>query len=405
MGEVFGNNKSKLTVIIFSLFMLFSVVEARTSDRELDVFDRGYEYYLSYQPAKAVEEFKIFLTMFPGSSVRDAVMFWLGKSSLQLKEFEEARKVFSDMGKQFPESPYIKYVKRELEMIDKTSSEGKVSIPPGDAKKDEAERKSEPVSADAGEIEKNILPAEKDLSKVPEDKALLTSDDRHGAPLQPGVKGQAERKDYAVESSSVLSRLNIRDVLWRSGNISEDIENERLLFEEAKRLNILIDDVRYDELVLKYEFDSGQADYLKRYLTICELLDRKLKGMPGERAVESLVVHYEEGDKYRKIVIAPELQKEARNGTPFEDIQKMYPDLVKVVITAYDSIEADVKEKIRYLQDNEIGVIWSEDGYLILKPVSQKLSYKPFEEAGPGIRNEIKAFIAEWLVELKGTGK
>ena len=405
MGEVFSNNKSKLTVVIFLLFMILSVIDVCSSDRELDIFERGYEYYLSYQPAKAAEEFKIFLTKFPCSSVGDAAMFWLGKSSLQLKEFEEARKVFSDMGKLFPESPYIKYVKKELEMLDKTSPDGKVKTAREDAKKDEEGKKGEPVGSDAAEIEKNILPAEKDLPKVPEDKAPLADDEGNRAPLQPGAEGRAERKDYAVESSLVLSRLDIRDVLWRSGNISEDIQNEGLLFEEAKRLNILIDNVKYDELVLKYEFDSGQADYLKRYLTICELIDSKLKGASGERAVESLVVHYGEGDKYRKIVIAPELQKEARNGTPFEDIQGMYPDLVKVVISAYDSIDADLKEKIRYLQDNEIGVIWSEDGYQILKPVSRKLSYKPFEEAGPGIRNEIKAFVAEWLGELKKTGK
>jgi len=347
--------------------MILSAIEARASLQELDLVNSGYEYYLSYQPEKAVEEFKIFLKEFPDSSVRDAVMFWLGKSSMQLKDFEEAKKVFSALMQQFPESPYIKYVKRELETIDRTRSEDKGGEPAG------------PIETAAAEIK---------IAKKSE-------------PLQPEVNVRGEGEGYATDSSYVLSRLDIKDILWRNGNISEDIEDERILYEEAKRLNISADAITFEGLVLKYGFNSGQADYLKRYLTICELLDRKLKDVPEERVIESLIVKYEEVNKYRKIVISPELQREAKRGVSFEEIQKLYPDLIRVVITGYDAVNPELKEKIRNLQNDEVGVIWSEEGYMIIKPVLKKLSYKPFEEAGPGIRDKIKAFITELLIALK----
>ena len=140
-------------------------------------------------------------------------------------------------------------------------------------------------------------------------------------------------------------------------------------------------------------------------MTICEFLDKKLKDMPEERIVESLVAKYGEGDKYRKVVISPEVQKEARNGMPFEDIQKLYLDLLKLVKTGYDEVEEDIREKIRFLYNDEVGVIWSEEGYTVLKPVLKKLSYKPFEETSPGVRKKIEGYIAQWLGELKRPGK
>ncbi len=546
MGEVFYNNKSKSIIFIFLLFTLLSAIDAHASYREVDLFNRGYEYYLSYQPQKAVEEFRVFLKAYPDSSLKDAVMFWLGKSSVQLKEFEEAEKVFSDIRQQFPESPYIKYVKRELEIIEKISSEDKarvpaesaetgstekkseildvspaevekqappgekdgqqpaieepasikveknlplaetamidkapledkasvpaesvetgsaekkseipdvssaevekqappgekdgqqpaseepasikveknlppepeiktasednIGIPEGGLKQGDGEKKKEEPDVNSAENEKEILPAKNDSSKVPEekDKALPAGDEKKSEALLADVKNIDKREAYVADSSYVLAKLDIEDVLWRSGNISEDIENEKALYEEARRLNIEADMTRYEALVLKYELNQRQADYLRGYLAICELIDRKLKDLPEEKFVESLVVKYKEGDKYRKIVISPELQTQAKDGVAFEDIQKLYPDLVSVVLTEYDAVEFDIKEKIRDLENNEIGVIWSEEGYMILKPVIKKLSYKPFEEAGPAVRTRINAFIREWLVELKRTGK
>ena len=464
MGKSFLNYKSKLIICVLLSVMLFPGADLDASTREVELFNKGYEYYLSYQPEKAVEEFRAFLKEFPGSSVKDAVMFWLGKSSIQLKNFEEAKKSFSNVSQEFPESPYVKYVKRELEILNGAVSQDKFDLPPVAAETPEPERKGEIPNKVPAEIaaeakpeenidrqkanaepvfinsEKQQSPAVNDLPEVPAEnvqplkaseepvslysekpqsaavnnlpevpaenvKLLPAVDEKKTEPIKPVGKGRDETEDYATYSSSVLTTLDIKDVLWRRGNISEDIENEKILFEGAKKANIAIDEVKYEELVLKYGFNAQQAGYLRKYLTICEFLDKKLKDMPEERIVESLVAKYGEGDKYRKVVISPEVQKEARNGMPFEDIQKLYLDLLKLVKTGYDEVEEDIREKIRYLYNDEVGVIWSEEGYTVLKPVLKKLSYKPFEETSPGVRKKIEGYIAQWLGELKRPGK
>jgi hypothetical protein len=488
MGEGFINHKSKLIICVLLVMMLLSGTEAFGSAREGDLFNRGYEYYLSYQPEKAAEEFRAFLKEFPGSSVRDGVMFWLGKSSIQLKNLEEAKKSFSTITREFPGSPYIKYAKKELEMLDGALPKDNFDTLPAAAETGPAEKKDEipgekptvtekevtpaenlhqtiasadpavidsgkqqankvapaenvqqtiasadPAVIDSGKQQANkVAPAENvqqniakadlevidsrkkqsaeedDLPKIRADdvKILLPAgDEKKTEPVEPYGKGHDEGGDYARDSSYVLTRLDVKDVLWRRGNISEDIENERVLFDEAKKLKIETDPVLYEDLVLKHAFSPGQADYLKRYLAICDLINTKLQSIPEERMVEAIVVKYDEGNKYRKIVISPDLQREARNGVPFEEIQQAYPDLVKVVVTSYDAAEPDIKDKISYLQNDEIGATWSEDGYTILRSRVKKLSYRPFAEVGAGARDKIKAVIDDLLFALRGMRK
>jgi hypothetical protein len=179
------------------------------------------------------------------------------------------------------------------------------------------------------------------------------------------------------------------------------MENEKILYDEAMRLNIAVDMTKHKGLVEKYGFNPGQADYLLRYLTICELLDKRLKDLPGDKVVESLSAVYEEGDKYRKVVISADLQTQAKNGTSFEAIHTLYPDLVKFSVVGFEALDEGIKEKIRYLHDGEIAVIWSEEGYTILKPVFRKLSFKPFEEAEPGTKEKIRIFVGDLLNELR----
>jgi hypothetical protein len=79
--------------------------------------------------------------------------------------------------------------------------------------------------------------------------------------------------------------------------------------------------------------------------------------------------------------------------------------LLRFAVTGFEAVDAGIKEKIRSLRTNEIGVIWSEDGYTILKLVLRKLSFKPFEEAGPGAKERIKVFVGDLLNELMGKGR
>ncbi|MBI4683976.1 MAG: DUF1566 domain-containing protein [Nitrospirae bacterium] len=127
MVENIQNNLKMLVAAL--LIILFSAVsDISASYQEIELFDEGYEYYLSYQPEKAVEVFRRFLKEFPDSSTKDAAMFWLGKSLMQLKSFDEARKTFSEVRQQFPESPFVTQVDQEIRNIDsitKTEPVGK----------------------------------------------------------------------------------------------------------------------------------------------------------------------------------------------------------------------------------------------------------------------------------------
>ena len=123
MVTLFRKNLSKLTLCILLICILPFNASAKASCREFQLFDHAYNSYLSYRPEKAVEEFRRFLKEFPDSSAKDAALFWLAKSLLQTKAVEEAKKTFAYIREQFPESPFIRYIAQELEMIGNTSEE------------------------------------------------------------------------------------------------------------------------------------------------------------------------------------------------------------------------------------------------------------------------------------------
>lgn len=117
MGQSFCNNKAGLKIGILLSVILLTALGSYASYKESELFDQGYENYISSQPEKAVEAFRMFLKEFPDSSAKDAAMFWLGKSLIQLYSFEEAKQVFSEIKQQTPESPFIAYLDREMEDI------------------------------------------------------------------------------------------------------------------------------------------------------------------------------------------------------------------------------------------------------------------------------------------------
>jgi len=117
-----GTNICKNTLITFVAVLVsvlfYSAVEAAVSSKEGQLFDKGYKYVLAHQPEKAVETFRSFLKEFPNSPSKDAAMYWLGKSLVQVKSIGEAKKVFSEIAKQFPDSPFVPHSEKELEALD-----------------------------------------------------------------------------------------------------------------------------------------------------------------------------------------------------------------------------------------------------------------------------------------------
>ena len=108
------------TIILFACLCtlpLFNPVSV-FAVQEDELFEKAYEYYLSYDAEKALEYFDIFLKDFPGSSAKDAALFWKVKSLTHLKRTDEALKIFRDIKQSFPESPFIPFVEKELSLYE-----------------------------------------------------------------------------------------------------------------------------------------------------------------------------------------------------------------------------------------------------------------------------------------------
>jgi cell division protein FtsN len=117
-GKLYRRKILQLTSCILLICALLVHAGAEASSREFQLFDHAYDAYLSYQPEKAVEEFRLFLQEFPDSSAKDAALFWLARSLLQIKSIGEAKKTFAYLEEQFPESPFIRYIPKQPETID-----------------------------------------------------------------------------------------------------------------------------------------------------------------------------------------------------------------------------------------------------------------------------------------------
>jgi hypothetical protein len=225
--------------------------------------------------------------------------------------------------------------------------------------------------------------------------------------LQRRLREHEQREKYIINSAVVLDRLGIHDVLWRTSNIFQDIESEQILYEQATSLNITADSAQQRELIGMYKLDKEQADYLNRYLVICEFLTAKMNAIADEKIVESLTVKYKtliykEDGTFDTLMLASELQTYARNGMSLEDINALYPDATKFASVRVQDMEAGMKEKISSFQNGETGVFWTEDGFMIVRLIYQNIMpCNPVEYKQSQARNRIRIFISELLEERK----
>lgn len=415
-------------LLFWSVFFLLAVSGAYASYGEFELFDRAYEFYLSYQPEKAAETFRTFLREFPESSAKDAALFWLGKCLIRTN-VEEAKKVFSELKRQFPESPMIPYVNREVESLAHPESRRDT-----DANKNE--KVPEAVKAESArengqkEAERKMQLLEGQLARAAEEKdrlGVLLEEEKRKAETVRATMTELEKRDpkdapkyrkllvtikdkeYTAEqvldfmatSSLAMSKGGIREIPWRNGSLFEDFINEQILYDEARRQNVAADAKKQKELAEKFRLTAEEAEYLGRYLAISDLVDGEISNMPEERVVESLTVRYTEKDKQEKVVLANELQTQAKSGRSLEEISRTFPEKTRFSVVGFQEMQGWIKERIELLQDGEVSVVWTKDGYMILRPTVKKASYRPFEETRPVRNDEIRAFVREWVEELK----
>ncbi len=266
---------------------------------------------------------------------------------------------------------------------------------------EEEKNKAQGLETRIVELEEEKIKAEELRKKIKE----LEEEKKKTETLQGKIQELQWRETHLFNSSYVLNKLGIREVLWRNGNSQADLINEKMLYEEAKKLNITPDMNEHKGIVEKYKFDGDQADFLYRYMTIFAFINAKLTDLPTEDVIEQLMVQYDEENKYTKIVLASELQAQAKSGISFEEIYNLYPDLVTVDIVKFEDLGKNIQEKVRQIPVGGIGVIWSEEGYRILKPTSRKLSLKPFQELQPAAKEKIKGYINDLILGIEKGSK
>jgi tetratricopeptide (TPR) repeat protein len=390
-----------MRALVFVSAFLLVVSGVHAAAGEFELFDRGYEEYLAYRPEKAVESFRAFLRDFPESSAKDAALFWLGKALIQTGAVEEAKKVFSELKQQSPESPFLSYAEGELKALalpeksrkdgvkkDETGAGKNQSLSEGEPKKVYAEVRS--VRAERPQTEA----IGKDSQDRPKYEKMVVSIGDKKYTVEQVV-------DFMVISSIAMRKMGVKEVPWRNGSLFEDFIVEQILYDEAKKENAAVDAQKDDRLAERFMLSAAEEDYLKRFLAISGLIDRKIGSMPEERVVESLAVRYSDGDKQEKVALANELQEQAKAGRPFNEIQQTFHDKVQVSTVAFQELQGWIKERIELLRDGEVSVVWTKDGYMILRPVLRKVAYRPFEEMNQGRKDEVRAFVREWTGELR----
>ncbi|MBI5846597.1 MAG: hypothetical protein HZB31_01345 [Nitrospirae bacterium] len=210
--------------------------------------------------------------------------------------------------------------------------------------------------------------------------------------------------EYHVTASAVFKRFGIMDIAWRTGNPLDDFIAEELLFMEAKKAQVTIDAKKLKEMAESQKLGAAEADYLDKVMTIARYIDMQYADDPTEKWIELISVDYKPGDAAAKTVLATDLQKAAREGTSFEEIGRMHPDAVKFSRLSLGDFSTKYREKSQIIQklnflNEETVVIWSEKGFMLIKPISVRVHFSPFEELSTQKKERLKAFLRQWFSE------
>ncbi|MBI5189035.1 MAG: tetratricopeptide repeat protein, partial [Nitrospirae bacterium] len=288
MGKDFYKN-NKLTGVVLSVIMLLIVSDTYASYREFDLFDQGYEYYLSYQPVKAVETFNIFLREFPDSSAKDAAMFWLGKSLVQIRSLGEAKKVFSEIKREFPDSPFKQYANTELEAISKLETQAG-------------------VIADKPEIVSDLLGSNKGVIEIMEEG------DKNQMEGHAAIKeGEEEVEDWMKEYIEEVQKLEESKKTVES-TLKEKDERLKVIAVEKKEL-----EAKLQALMVEKKVWEAKLKEVDEKMKAVSADDEELKDFyeknkaclflqPEEMALESLIIRYSKADENERAILALEIQ-------------------------------------------------------------------------------------------------
>lgn len=502
---------------------------ASASERETELFNKGYEYLFSFKPDKAAETFRIFLQEFPGSSARDAALFWLGKTLISTKSYSEAEQTFQMIQTEFPDSPFIVFIDTEMEEIAKIRSTGAAQ----DIKETPEPQKAavskevgngiegEPLRLRLAQLERISEEQGRELTMARQEQEklnkLLLEEKRHAAELRadltrskergqgvtapspekdpeqltaevrefkarvselqaenakftdrveelelqaeqrlrdmrimnaylsrlmfqkketpkpksdskaaeerdqpavsqtaPGPVVRIKNRDYPLAqiiahqtTAALLYRiLGANEPVWRAGDPLNDFIAEELLLQEASRADIKIDQKKQKEVTVRHKLSPAEVDYLGKFMTIAQYLDSRYLEAPSQHWVEVLTGDYKPGDAASKTVLATSIQKAAREGSSYEDISRIYSDAVRFLRLTIEEFRTKYRDKSQIIeklnfQNEETVVIWSDKGYMLIKPVIVRIPYNPFIEMKTDEKLKIRSFALKHIDELK----
>ena len=224
MGEVLHKDTAAI-VLRFILAVLCMFGTAPAAQQEAELFEKAYEYYLSYNPEKAVETFDLFIRQFPESSALDSAMFWRAKSFVHLKKYDEAARGLQTMKERYPESAYVVYAEKELESLRKIT---RISEPHHGAQ----DLPVKPIDTKAASVEEKI----RNLERENHDLAMKLSDaERKRELIDKGLAKALEDKNTLMTELETIKKS--REGLVNKFSDAEKREKDYAgLSEEKKNL-------------------------------------------------------------------------------------------------------------------------------------------------------------------------
>lgn len=305
------------------------------------------------------------------------------KEVSRLRKFEsEVQKLRGDLdqSRQFAEK--VKALESQIEKDKKEGIELKSSL----KKKDEEilrlieEKKSL----------KRIVTELQDKMRDRSYKTLIIGDER----FSPGYISS-----YMFKSQLIFSRIGVRDIPWRNGDLYEDFISEHILYEEAEKINLKRKD-NLKELNKGLILTKEDIEYLDRFNLIKDFLNEELRKMTLERSAEAVVIKYTDDDRYEKAAMVIDIQNEIKAGFSLNEVLKLHPQ------AEYKKIaNSDIKKLFGGLSDqfldNEVVSTFSKDRFIVLKIRTEPLEYRPFEVYDKDKTKRLKEYISKLISALR----
>lgn len=321
-------------------------------------------------------------------------------SGLQKEKSEKETRLARDIESLREEITRLKGIEASAKDLHNRSREYEVRIK-------ELEKEVEEGARDRLGLKEELKKREEELSRLKSDKKELES-------LLTSLKTKARHKyivignerfsledisSYMFKSQLLMSKIGIRNVPWRGGDLNEDFINEQLLYEEAKKLD-LEESRGYEDLNRGFSLSEEEVEYLNRFKIISNLIIHELKRLPPERSGEAVVLRYSDKDRYEKAEMVADLQNRIKSGLSIKEAIGLYHDTEYKTLTDRDIIEL-FGDLSNHFSDNEVAGTFNRERFMVVRIKIKPLWYSPFEPPEVDVDKGLKEYIQKLLSVLR----